>query len=62
MLNSALQLATEDEHLDAIERLLQANVDVNAAAADSDDRTALQAAARDEHLDVIETLRAAKAE
>src|SRR5947199_10510377 len=49
---TALQAAAEGGHLAVVERLLQENVDVNAALA----RTALQAAAGGGHLAVVERL------
>ena len=56
---TALQAAAEGGHLAVVERLLQWNADVNAAAAGYDGRTALQAAAEGGHLVVVERLRAA---
>ncbi|RDW64095.1 hypothetical protein BP5796_10597 [Coleophoma crateriformis] len=56
-----LTLAASYGQLDIVERLLQANADVNAAAADGG-RTALQAAAEGGHLKVVERLLQANAD
>ncbi|KAI9785686.1 MAG: hypothetical protein M1839_008703 [Geoglossum umbratile] len=62
-LGIALQVAAGGGHLDAVERLLVAKADANAAAADGDGgQTALQAAAGGGHLDVVERLLVVKAD
>ncbi|KAI9658885.1 MAG: hypothetical protein M1821_001845, partial [Bathelium mastoideum] len=54
---TALQAAAEGGHLAIVERLLQENADVNAAAAEyGSGRTALQAAAGGGHLAIVERL------
>src|SRR5262245_3984222 len=58
---TALQAAAEGGHLKAVERLLTAKVDVNAAATYCG-RTALHAAAGGGHLKVVERLLATKAD
>ncbi|KAI9767041.1 MAG: hypothetical protein M1840_006000 [Geoglossum simile] len=58
---TALQAAAGSGHFDVVERLLWANADVNAAAAEHDGRTALQAAAGGGHVVVVERLLAAGA-
>ncbi|KAI9770818.1 MAG: hypothetical protein M1839_003044 [Geoglossum umbratile] len=61
-LEIALQEAAGKGHLDVVERLLAAKVNVNAAAANYGGRTPLQAAAGGGHLGVVERLLAAKAD
>ncbi|KAI9766642.1 MAG: hypothetical protein M1839_004797 [Geoglossum umbratile] len=57
-----LSWAAQNGHLEVVDRLLAANADVNAAAAECDGRTALQAAAGRGHLEVVERLLAANAD
>jgi hypothetical protein len=52
----ALQAAAEGGHIDVIEKLLAAQVDINTAPAYGNRRTALQAAAEGGHIDVVERL------
>lgn len=59
---TALQAAARRGYLEVVERLLAANVDVNAAAAAGFGKTALQAAVKGGHLGVVERLLAANAD
>ncbi|KAI0902694.1 hypothetical protein F4823DRAFT_639048, partial [Ustulina deusta] len=57
-----LETATENGHLEVVERLLAAGADVNAFPTGAFGRTALQAAAENGHLEVVERLLSAGAD
>ncbi|KAM0361958.1 hypothetical protein ACHAPK_011621 [Fusarium culmorum] len=61
-INRALQVASEGGHVKIVERLLEAQADVNAAASRDGGRTALQAASAGGHIQVVERLLEAQAD
>ncbi|KAM0540192.1 hypothetical protein ACHAO7_011433 [Fusarium culmorum] len=61
-INRALQVASEGGHVKIVERLLEAQADVNAAASRDGGRTALQAASEGGHIQVVERLLEAQAD